>query len=89
MIIFFNLDSFAAQQIQVSSFPTLLKGILILLLYVDDMVVIGADHTCIDWFISRLAQQFSIKDLGHLHHFLGLKVHKFDNGLFISQNQYA
>ena len=50
-------------------------GILILLLYVDDMVVIGDDPSQITWLISQLACEFSIKDLGFLHHFLGIEVH--------------
>lgn len=64
-------------------------GILILLLYVDDMVVTGNNPNRIQWLIYELGTQFFIKDLGFLHHFLGLEVHKSGDDLFISQQHYA
>ena len=64
-------------------------GILILLLYVDDMVVTGDNPSRITWLISTLASEFSIKDLGFLHHFLGIEVHRLPMGLFLSQHRYA
>ena len=59
-------------------------GVLILLMYVDDMVVTGDNPNCINWLLNQLAQQFSIKDLGFLHHFLGIEVHKIGHNLFLS-----
>ncbi|XP_035543559.1 uncharacterized mitochondrial protein AtMg00810-like [Juglans regia] len=80
---YYNLISFVASQFQVSSFAELLKAFLY------SYTLMSSDSSQIEWFISKLARQFSIKDLGHLHHFLGLEVHKLDNGLLISQNHYA
>uniref|UniRef100_A0A2N9F121 Reverse transcriptase Ty1/copia-type domain-containing protein n=1 Tax=Fagus sylvatica TaxID=28930 RepID=A0A2N9F121_FAGSY len=64
-------------------------GILILLLYVDDMVITGNDPTRIKWLITQLGQEFSIKDLGFIHHFLGIEAHYTNNGLFLCQTRYA
>ena len=60
------------------------KGILILILYVDDMMVTSNNPKCINWLINQLAQQYSIKDLGFLHHFLDIEVHKVGHSLFLS-----
>lgn len=65
------------------------SSILILLLYVDDMLITRDNNQQINDFISQLARQFSIKDPGHLHHFLGIEVHKFGCDMFLSQHQYA
>lgn len=63
-------------------------GVLILLLYIDDMVVKGDNPQRIQWLISQLNTQFSIKDLGFHHHFLGIEVHKHGTGLFLSMHWY-
>jgi hypothetical protein len=60
-------------------------GILILLLYADDMVVTGNSPAHIQWLVTQLGNEFSIKDLGFLHHFLGIEVWRFDHGLFLCQ----
>jgi hypothetical protein len=42
------------------------------------------------WYlISHLQQEFSMTDLGSLHHFLGIAVTRDNNGLFLSQRQYS
>jgi hypothetical protein len=64
-------------------------GILILLLYVDDMVVTGNNPARIQWLVTHLGHEFAIKDLGFLHHFLGIEVRRFDHGLFLCQTRYA
>jgi len=38
--------------------------------------------------IDALQLEFSMKDLGPLHHFLGISVHQHQDGLFLSQRQY-
>ena len=48
------------------------------------MVVTGDDPSQITWLISQLAHEFSIKDLGFLHHFLGIEVHRIPTDLFLS-----
>lgn len=64
-------------------------GVLMLLLYVDDMVIIGDNPTRITWVISQLAFEFSIKDLGFPHHFLCIEVQQTTYGLILSQTRFA
>jgi len=49
-------------------------GIVLLLLYVDDMVIIGSDHASIQRLKQQLHASFHMKDLGNLHYFLCLEV---------------
>ncbi|KAL9261896.1 Retrovirus-related Pol polyprotein from transposon RE1-like protein, partial [Drosera capensis] len=62
--------------------------VLILLLYVDDIVVIGNSHTLLSSFISALSSEFAMKDLGDIHYFLGIQVLRISTGLFLSQDKY-
>jgi hypothetical protein len=45
-----------------------------LLLYVDDIVLTASSATLLQQTISILKQEFAMKDLGLLHHFLGVSV---------------
>ena len=46
---------------------------MILLLYVDDLFVIGMDGLIVDTK-RNLAAEFEMKDLGMMHYFLGMEV---------------
>jgi hypothetical protein len=59
-----------------------------LLLYVDDIVLTASTDVLLRRFITSLQQEFSMKDLGKLHHFLGMQVQHTVAGLFLSQRQY-
>src|ERR1044071_6618984 len=59
-----------------------------LLVYVDDIVLTGNHNPFMDSFVQALSNQFSIKDLGPLHHFLGIEVIPTPNGLFLSQHRH-
>ena len=74
-----------------SSLFILRKGqsIVLLLIYVDDIIVTGNDNNIISDLISTLSSEFSLKDLGSLHYFLGLEVKYLPNGLFVSQTKYT
>lgn len=61
---------------------------IILLLYVDDIITTGNNPTSSQLLIRQLALAFAMKDLGPLHHFLGLEVHQSSEGLFLSQTKY-
>eukprot|EP00253_Pinus_taeda_P017523 PITA_17523 len=65
------------------------KSLIILVLYVDDLILTGSDHNLINHVKSSLKKQFEMKDLGHLHYFLGLQVFQSKEGIFISQSKYA
>ncbi|KAJ0647711.1 putative RNA-directed DNA polymerase [Helianthus annuus] len=60
-----------------------------LLLYVDDIVLTASNDTLLHDIIRALSREFAMTDLGRLHHFLGIKVDQFSQGLFLSQQQYA
>jgi hypothetical protein len=59
-----------------------------LLLYVDDIVLTASSVGLLQRIISALQQEYSMKDLGLLHHFLGMRVKHRPDGLFLSQHQY-
>lgn len=59
-----------------------------LLLYVDDIVLTALSLSLLRQVIAALQQEFSMKDLGPLHHFLGLSVTSHDDSLFLSQRHY-
>eukprot|EP00253_Pinus_taeda_P003483 PITA_03483 len=61
---------------------------LILVLYVDDLFLTGADpliHKC----KRELASKFEMKDLGLMHYFLGLEVWQKPGEIFLSQGKYV
>jgi len=59
-----------------------------LLLYVDDIVLTASSVGLLRRTIGALQQEFAMKDLGELHHFLGMEVQCCGDGLFLSQRQY-
>ncbi|XP_041009156.1 uncharacterized mitochondrial protein AtMg00810-like [Juglans microcarpa x Juglans regia] len=59
-----------------------------LLIYVDDILVTGSSSLLISQFIASLSKYFPVKDLGLLHYFLGIEVHRTSSGLFLSQTKY-
>ena len=62
---------------------------IFLLLYVDDMIITGDDHSGISDFKQFLHQQFEMKDLGRLGYFLGREVSLDSIGYYLSQAKYA
>jgi len=59
-----------------------------LLLYVDDIVLTASSIELLQRTITSLQSEFVMKDLGELHHFLGMHVQRRGTGLFLSQRQY-
>jgi hypothetical protein len=60
-----------------------------LLLYVDDIVLTASSQQLLRRVIDALMKEFAMKDLGPLHHFLGMAVQRRGDSLFLSQRQYA
>jgi hypothetical protein len=56
-----------------------------LLLYVDDIILTTSSATLLQQTIFALKQEFTMKDLGLLHHFLGVSILHQANGLFLTQ----
>ena len=59
-----------------------------LLLYVDDIVLTASSPALLRRTIQALQLEFSMKDLGELHHFMGMCVERHGSGLFLTQRQY-
>ncbi|XP_043687457.1 uncharacterized mitochondrial protein AtMg00810-like [Telopea speciosissima] len=57
-------------------------------MYVDDIIVTGSDPSMGSTLLHRLSQEFSIKDLGDLHFFLGIEVNRTAKGLLLTQSRY-
>ncbi|CAA6671840.1 unnamed protein product [Spirodela intermedia] len=65
-----------------------LGGVIVLLVYVDDIIITGNDEGEIKNLSNCLAQEFDVKTLGRLKYFLGIKVAHSSKGIFISQRKY-
>ncbi|GAB1869619.1 Gag-pol polyprotein [Camponotus japonicus] len=59
-----------------------------LLLYVDDIIIAGDNEKDLRKLKAYLMNEFSMKDLGKLHNFLGIKLERTKAGMFLSQSAY-
>jgi len=60
-----------------------------LLVYVDNIIIIGDNEHVINQFFKCLVAWFSLKDLGSLTYFLGVEVQPHSGGgLLLSQKRY-
>jgi hypothetical protein len=59
------------------------------LVYVDDIIVTSSSSAAIDALLCDLKEDFSLKDLGPLHYFLGIEVKPSENGLLLTKEKYA
>ncbi len=64
-------------------------GIVVIVIYVDDLIIIGDSDVDIFDLKKLLKQKFEMKDLGELHYFLGIKVIQSPKGIWLLQRQYA
>ena len=65
------------------------SGIILYVVYVDDIVITGSDSKGISSLKSFLQSQFHTKDLGMLKYFLGIEVMRRKHGIFLSQRKYV
>ena len=65
------------------------SGIILLVVYVDDIVITGSDSTGISSLKSFLHGQFHTKDLGILRYFLGVEVMRSKHEIFLSKRKYV
>ena len=65
------------------------SGIILLVVYMDDIVITGSDSTGISSPKSFLHGQFHTKDLGMLRYFLGVEVMRSKHGIFLFQKKYV
>ena len=64
-------------------------GIILLVVYVDDIVITESDSKGISSLKSFLHSQFHTKDLGMLRYFLGVEVMQSKHEIFLSQRKYV
>lgn len=60
-----------------------------LIVYVDDIVVTSDDHRKIKHLKDFTGKEIEIKDLGLFKYFLGIKIAKSNDGLYLSQRKYV
>ncbi len=64
-------------------------GIVVIVIYVDDLIVTGDSDADISDLKKLLKQKFEMKDLGEWRYFLGIEVIKSSKGIWLLQRQYA
>ncbi|KAL5576404.1 hypothetical protein UlMin_018103 [Ulmus minor] len=65
-----------------------LGGVIVLLVYVDDIIVMGDDERESQFLRKCLAKEFEIKELGRPKYFIGIEFAHSRLGIFISQQKY-
>jgi hypothetical protein len=68
-----------------SSLFVLRRGhnIAYLLLYVDDIVITGSGTRLLQHIVDRLHDEFTVKDMGELHFFLGIDVKRTSDSFYL------
>ncbi len=64
-------------------------GIVVIVIYVDDLIITGDSDVDIFDLKKLLKQKFEMKDLGKLRYFFGIEVIKSLKGIWLLQRQYA
>lgn len=59
--------------------------LLIVSLYVDDLIFAGSNETIVEGFRRSMKEEFDMKGLGRMRHFLGVEVIQDRGNIFISQ----
>lgn len=57
---------------------------MFLLVYVADIILIGSPTALFDALLHTLSTEFTIKDLGPLHHLIGIEVHYELTGILLT-----
>ena len=65
------------------------KGPIYLLIYVDDILILGPSLPQIRHLITSLSTHFKLKDLGPATRFLGIEFQSHQNGYLLTQTQYT
>ncbi|KAK9204194.1 hypothetical protein WN943_014452 [Citrus x changshan-huyou] len=67
-----------------------LGGIVVVLVYVDEILITVDNNTVIERFIKYLGDTFALKDLGEFNYFLGIEVTQgTEDNLHLSQAKYV
>jgi hypothetical protein len=57
--------------------------------HVDDFTVIVAQKQDADWLIDAIGRKFQIKNLGELHHYLGMEIIRLNGQIKLTQMVYV
>jgi histone deacetylase 1/2 len=60
-----------------------------MLVYVDDIVLVGSSSSAVDRLVQLLSCTFPIKDLGRLEYFLGIEAAYISDGMILTQHKHA
>uniref|UniRef100_A0A6N2M8Q2 Integrase catalytic domain-containing protein n=1 Tax=Salix viminalis TaxID=40686 RepID=A0A6N2M8Q2_SALVM len=64
-------------------------AIVLILIYVDDIVLMGNSSAAINRVIQSLHCDFAVKDLGELGFFWGVEVLRTNDGVYLTQRKYV
>ncbi|KAK9209219.1 hypothetical protein WN944_001583 [Citrus x changshan-huyou] len=62
--------------------------IILILIYVNDILITGANSKELERFISEFSRIFALKDLGTLSYFLGIEIAYAQDNMYLSQKKY-
>ena len=64
-------------------------SLVIIVIYIDDLIIIGDDKVQIANVKKVLGTKFDMKDLGELMYFLGIEVIRTSQGIWLLQRKYV
>lgn len=64
-------------------------SVIYLMIYVDDILIMGDDDSAVKKLKDHLHLSFHIKDLGPLKYFLGIEIARSDLGISLSQRKFV
>ncbi|KAI0514079.1 hypothetical protein KFK09_010113 [Dendrobium nobile] len=65
------------------------KTKIFLLIYVDDILIMGNNSDVLNHILEQLSLKFAMKNLGDVHSFLGIQMERTAHSYFLSQKAYA
>lgn len=65
------------------------KIYLAILVYVDDILIVGNDAAAVEEFKSVLKSAFKLRDLGQAKYFFGFEIARNETCIFLNQRKYA
>lgn len=66
-----------------------LMGVTFLILYIDDLFLIGSNSEKILWIKTKLMKRFEMSDLRNIKYYLGVVFIRNPKGIFLAQRAYA
>jgi hypothetical protein len=63
--------------------------VICILVYINDIIVASSSSNVLHSILRYLEKEFVLKNLGDLHYFLGIVVHKSTDSLILNQQMYT